>query len=176
MSTAVKSCVLAVLLFASCAKGDSLVVVMVDASPSIANIALLHTKSRVSEQSIIKDVGADKAPFALGLGMKKTFGVEVPPSFSGMFSIHVEARDARGAALAQGDGTTTLSPGNQRDISITLGPIVVAVEPVWIGSGGAAATALHQLTVNVGGTDTAGSAVAPSGVMFTSGLFSSQTD
>ena len=174
MSAAVRSCVLAALLVAGCAKGDSLVVVTVDASPAIANVALLHTTSMAGDQSIMKDVGADKAPFSLGDGVTKTFGVQVPSSISGAFSIHVEARNASGL-LAQGDAGTTLSPGNRRDIQIVLAVAVVA-EPVWIGSGGSVASAAQQLNISIGGTDIVGALSVPGGSGFTSGFFSSQTN
>jgi hypothetical protein len=174
MVAVVRSSALAALVLAGCAKGDSLVVVTVDANPAIANVAVLKTTSMAGGQTFSQDVGGNLAPFSLGGGVTKSFAVQVPSSTSGRFSIHIEARGASGNTLAQGNGMTTLSPGNRLNLSVTLGPVAIAVEPVWIGSGGSAATATFQVNVNSGGTDTVGATAAPSGGTFTAGSFASQ--
>ncbi len=174
MAGAVCRFALAALLIAGCARGDTLVVVTVHATPALRNVARLHTTSVAGGQTVLQDVGGAFAPFTIGNGVTKTFGVQVPSSISGSFSIRVEALDASGTILAKGDGMTTLSPGNSRNIPITLTPPVNPAEPVWIGSGGSAASSTSQLNVSVGVTDTVGSAAAPSGVVFSSGFFASQ--
>jgi hypothetical protein len=198
---------IATLLVAGCTSGkaDSLVVVTVDATQPLMNVALLYTKSMAGGQTFEKDVGGDKAPFSLGDGMTKSFGVQVPSSITGAFSIYVEARDASGKVLAAGNGMTTLAPGSTRNITIVLGapaldggtddggpvdggpvdggPVdggadmpAIPSSPAYVGAGGAAASSAFQLSVGVGGTDTFGTSNAPSGASFTSGFFSSQTE
>jgi hypothetical protein len=175
-------------LSAGCTKattGDSLVKVTVDAVQAIMNVAVLHTTSQAGGDSIDHDFGM--GTFSLGGGMTKSFAVQVPASITGPFTIHVEARDASGNALGAGDGMTMLAPGQEKDITVTLMPIMMGVdggtdgivtvppsEPVWIGSGGSAATATQQLNLNAGGSDTVGTAAAPSGASFTASPFSSQ--
>jgi hypothetical protein len=189
---------LTALLIAGCtkpaAKGDSLVVVTVDAVPPIMNVASLHTTATAGGDTVEHDVGMGS--FSLGGGTTKDFGVQVPSSITGTFTIHVEARDAAGTPLGAGDGMTELAPGQRKNITVTLGPIMmdagtdgggsdggtdlmlppIVTEPVWIGSGGSAATSTQQLNINVGGSDTAGAAAAPSKASFTAGSFSSQTN
>jgi len=176
------------LLIAGCtkpSKGDSLVVVTVDAVPELKNVALLHTKSVLADgETRTQDVGADKAPFSIGGGAPKTdFAVQVASSKMGSFAIHVEAWDSAGNVMAQGDGMTTLAPGKRKDIAITLGalmvpdggtdamPVVVAQpEPIWIGSGGSST----RLNLNAGGFDTVGATAASSGARLES-PFATQT-
>jgi hypothetical protein len=181
-----RSLFFAALLAAGCTsgKGDSLVVVTVDAVPALTNVALLHTESTVGTAKTTRDVGADKAPFSIGGGAPKTdFAVQVASSLMGTFTIHVEARDSAGNVMAQGDGMTTLAPGKRKDIAITLGaqmvpdggtdamPVVVAQpEPIWIGSGGSST----RLNLNAGGFDTVGATAAPSGARL-AGPFATQT-
>jgi hypothetical protein len=126
-------------------------------------------------QTTLQDLGAEAAPFSLGA--TKSFGVQVASSITGAFSIHVEARDASGAVLGQGDGSTTLSPGNRLDVRVTLAPPVPVIvsEPVYIGSGGTAASAAQQLSLNTGGSDTHGAGIAASGAVFTPGFFATQS-
>jgi hypothetical protein len=142
------------------------------------------------------DVGA--GPFSIP--PKKTFGIDMPSSFSGNFKVHLEARDSSGHPLASGDGETNVSPGKRSDISITLssgtmdggvdmansdssvdgfsGDLLlppILSEPIWLGSGGSVSSATQELNVNVGGTDTVGTANATSGATFTPGFFANQT-
>jgi hypothetical protein len=180
MAAAVRSFALAALVLAGCAKGDSLVVVTVNAMPAISNVAVLKTTSKAGGQTFLQDVGASAVPFSLGAGVTKSFAVQVPSSITGAFSIHVEAHNASGSVLAQCDGMATLSPGNRVNIPITLVPAAIqppaVVDSVWIGSGGSAATSSYQLSVSTGGNDTIGEATAASGAAFVSGLFASQTN
>jgi hypothetical protein len=186
---------LAALVAAGCTsgKGDSLVVVTVDAVPALSRVAVLHTTSMAGGQTIAQDVGGGGAPFSIGGGVQKTFGVQVPHSITGAFAIHVEARDASGKVLGAGDGMTTLSPGNRSDLTVVLGaaidggvdggtdggtdgmPPPILSQSVYVASGGSAASATQQLNVNVGGTDTTGGTSAPSGATFMPGFFASQT-
>jgi hypothetical protein len=167
-----RAAILATLLV-GCSSGDSLVVVTVDANPALANVALLHTTSMAGGQTIVQDVGSTAAPFAVGGGTTKTFGVQVQSAITGSFMIHVEAQDASGKKLAQGDGSTTLSPGQRVDVAVTLTPSTppIVAQPFWIGSGGATAT----LGINIGGSDTVGTSTAASGAAFQSSFFPIQT-
>ena len=123
------------------------------------------------------DVGAAEAPFSIPPA--RSFGVQVPRSITGTFSIRVEARNAAGIALATGDGMTTLVPGSRVDVSVTLAPggAVVSAQPVWIGSGGSAVGSGSgaRLSTGVGAVDTVGKATGASGASFTSGYFGLQT-
>jgi hypothetical protein len=176
---------LAALVAAGCASssGNSVVEVTVDAVPALSNVAVLHATWMAGGQTIVHDVGGGGMPFSLGGGVQKMFGVQVPHSITGAFSIHVEARDASGTVLAQGDGMTTLSPGNTTNITVVLGvgaPLDggtdgILSEPVYVASGGSAASATQQLNISVDGTDTVGTTSAPSGATLTSGFFAIQT-
>jgi hypothetical protein len=195
---------LVALALAGCTRsgsGDSLVVVTVGASPALSNLAVLHTTSMAGGETILHDVGGNAAPFSLGGGVTKTFGVDVPASITGKFSIHVAASNGSGKVLGAGDGSTTLQPGHIENITIVLGSAtvdggtdggsggmdggtdggsdgmvpVIVVEPVYVGSGGSAASHSQQLSINIGGIDTVGATSAPSSAQFTSGFFASQT-
>jgi hypothetical protein len=179
------------LLAAGCkSSGDSLVVVTVDARPALANVAVLHTSSTAGMMTIEHDLGGGQTPFSIGAGATKSFGVQVPSSITGAFSIHVEARNAAGAILGVGNGATTLSPGHREDLSIVLGGTMVdggadaggdgmltpiVSEAIYVASGGSPpASGAQQLNVSVGGTDTVGVSSAPSGAQLASGFFASQ--
>ncbi len=111
----------AALVLAGCRSGDGLVVVTVDANPPLANVALLHTVSMAGGMTVPHDF--TNVPSALGGRSTTSFGVQVPSSISGTIAVHVEADDAAGNLLAQGDGSTTLQAGSRLDIGVTLGAL-----------------------------------------------------
>src|SRR5262249_28404930 len=148
-------------------------------------------------KTIDKDVGADGGT-GFSIPPVKTFGVSLASSITGVFAIHIEARDAVGASLASGKGMVAPAPGKPRDLTggpgagapDDLGPTtpdlansdnpdmalpIVVSEPIWIGSGGSAASATQKLNLKVSGFNTAGTVSAPSGAQFTAGYFTSQT-
>jgi N-acetylneuraminic acid mutarotase len=100
----------------SACKGNPLVVVTVDASPPLTNVATLHTVATLGTRSKTYDIGM--AVFTLPPA--KTFGFDVGGASSGRFTVDVEARDAAGKALASGSGSVDLAAGTRRDIAITL--------------------------------------------------------
>jgi hypothetical protein len=165
------------LALAGCNSGDSLVVVSVGSSVQLDGLALLHTSSLAGGTLLDHDVGADQAPFSIPPA--KTFGVQVPRSITGTFSIRVEARNAAGMALATGDGMIPLQPGSRVDVSVTLAPggAVVSAQPVWIGSGGSAIAngSAARLNLGIGAVDTVGRVTGASGASFTPGYFGLQT-
>lgn len=102
---------------ASCSKGDSLVVVSVTADERLAGVAALRATSTAGGRSSVHEFANDST-FTLPPAM--TFGVDVPASIVGPFTVHVDALDATTSVLAAGDGMTTLSPGHRVDIAIPL--------------------------------------------------------
>lgn len=168
----------AVLALSGCKSGDSLAVIAVDAPMQVDNIAVLHAIAMIGGVTMEHDLGASAAPFSIPPA--KTFGIQVQSSLSGLFAVRVEARDASGKVLGDGQGSGTITPGQRTDIPITLGkPVpVVASRAVWIGSGGSgigAATA-SQLNVGLGGSDSISASIAASNASFSSGFFSSQLE
>jgi hypothetical protein len=171
-----RSILWAVLALAGCNHADALVVVSVQAQPSVANVAVLRTTSTAGAVTARHDFGAAAAPFTIPPA--RTFAIQVPGADAGPFALHVEAYDSGGRLLASGDGVTTTARARRSDLAITLGPAtpMVVSEPIWIGSGGSAtATSGEQLNASFGGTDTVGSTNAPSGAQLTPGFFSAQT-
>jgi hypothetical protein len=123
----------AAVVLAGCRSGDGLVVVTVDANPPLANVALLHTVSVAGGMTVLHDF--TNVPPALGGGSTTTFGVQVPSSISGTIAVHVEADDAAGNLLAQGDGSTTLQAGGRREISVALGGDIGTVDMAGVDLG-----------------------------------------
>src|SRR6185437_10520795 len=88
-----------------CHKGDGLVVVTVSSALPVQNIVTLKATATVADgapHSLTVPTGG--APF--DLPPAKTFGIDMPASLTGTLKLHLEADDASGALLAQGDGTT----------------------------------------------------------------------
>lgn len=97
-------------LLPACTKADGLVVVTVDSLRPYDPIAALSVTATVSDdgRQVTFKVGDQGPPFAIPPA--KTFGIEVPGSYSGTLTVEVSALDAAGAVLATGDGATPLSP------------------------------------------------------------------
>jgi hypothetical protein len=163
--------VLAALGAAGCPKGESLVIVKVDATTTIDQIAVLHATSMIDGITMEHDLGGGADPFTIPPA--KTFGIQVQSSLSGSFAVRVEARNAAGRALAIGQGSANISPGERSEIAITLAPVtpIVQSKPVWIGSGGSAMVGSSQLSLGLGG-DTMGRFTSSSQSTLSPGFFS----
>jgi hypothetical protein len=99
-------------------KGDGIVVVTVDSTSALTNVATLHVAAATATQTVAFDL---PVPAPGNIPPQQTFGIDIPASVTGTLSIHVQARDAGGADLGDGDGMVTVARGARRDVSITLG-------------------------------------------------------
>ncbi|MCU1280039.1 MAG: hypothetical protein JWM53_3585 [bacterium] len=97
----------------------SLVVVSVDADAPLADIATLHARVTVGDQSREFDVHPTGGA-ALSVPPAQSFGIEIPRTMTGTLSVHVEARDSNGTVTAAGDGSGPIRPGARADISVQL--------------------------------------------------------
>ena len=98
-------------------KGDGIVVVTVDAAPSLSGVATLHVVASTSTRTATSDI-AIAAPGSIP--PQQSFGIDIPASVTGSLSVHVQALDANDSSLGDGDGMVTLAAGARRDIAITL--------------------------------------------------------
>ena len=101
-------------------KGDGIIVVTVDSTSGLTNVATLHVTASTTAQTVAFDL---TVPAPGSIPPQQTFGIDIPSSVSGDLAIHVQARDTAGADLGDGDGTVTVAHGARRDVSITLGSI-----------------------------------------------------
>jgi hypothetical protein len=110
-----------VVLLSGCAKGGSLVVVTVESQAALSDVAVLAVHAELGTQS--KDFNI--APNPNTIPPAQTFGIDVSPSMSGSFTVHVDAVDSNASVVASGDGQAMLAAGGRADIDIQLaGPSV----------------------------------------------------
>src|SRR5262245_22532401 len=77
-----------------CKKADSFARVTVDATDPLAAVARLHVKAGISGASSEFDVrgGADAGP-TFPIPPARIFGLEIPSSYGGTLTLHVDAFD-----------------------------------------------------------------------------------
>ncbi len=116
----------AVLLASGCGKPSptSLVVVSVDADAPVADVATLHARVTVGEQTRDFDVHPTGGA-AQSIPPAQTFGINLPRAMTGQLLVHVEARDSSGLTTASGDGSGTIRVGARADVSVHMTASIV---------------------------------------------------
>jgi hypothetical protein len=102
---------------AACGPNGSTVLVEVSSATPLAATQLAATATLA---------GLTGGPYSVplhepGFPPSHSFALEIGPDLSGPMAVHVDALDAAGALLASGDGSTTVSPGEEVSLSIALG-------------------------------------------------------
>jgi len=121
MRTAILTTACAALFLGGCASKSttSLVVVTVDADAQLPDVATLHVRVTVAEQTREFDVHPTSGS-SLSIPPAQTFGVDIPRSMTGTLAVHVEARDSDGNTTATGDGSGPIRLGARADVSVQL--------------------------------------------------------
>lgn len=111
----------AALLAGGCASKSSvsLVVVSVDADGPLADVATLHARVTVADQTREFDVHPTTGA-TLSIPPAQNFGIDIPRSMSGTLTVHVEARDSNGVVTASGDGSGAIRVGSRADVGVSL--------------------------------------------------------
>lgn len=105
--------------------GTSLVVVSVDADASLTDVATLHARVAVGDQTREFDVHPT-AGASTAIPPAQTFGINLPRTLVGNIELSVDARDSGGATIASGGGSGTIRVGARSDVALTLSAVVVA--------------------------------------------------
>ena len=115
----------AALALGGCASKSSisLVVVSVDSDAPLADVATLHARVSLVDQTREFDVHPTSGA-TLSIPPAQTFGIDIPRSMSGTLAIHVEAHDSTGAVTASGDGSGPIRVGARADVAVHLATLV----------------------------------------------------
>src|SRR6185312_617561 len=121
MRATIINVVLAATLVGGCASqpAQSLVVVSVDADAPLADVATLHVRATVGDQTREFDVHPT-AGATLSIPPAQTFGIDLPRSMNGTLGLHVDALDSSAATVASGDGSGAIRVGARADITLRL--------------------------------------------------------
>jgi hypothetical protein len=108
-------------LVAGCESSGSTVLVEVSSADPLAATQLVATASLA---------GMTRGPISVPLAQPgfpptHSFAIQVTPELSGVMTVHVDAVDGTGAILASGDGSATVTPGQEVGLPIELGGVAV---------------------------------------------------
>jgi hypothetical protein len=107
-------------LWAGCSStGDALVVITVTSAHDLAGVQSLQTSVTANGHTKAFTVTPANPPFTLP--PDKTFAIDLPPAYTGMFDITIDAVDADTQTLASGANMTTTSAGKKAELTVTLG-------------------------------------------------------
>ncbi len=111
---------ISLLLCGGCSSsGDALVVVTVSSIGGVTGIESFHVSATANGQTKAFEVSpAGGAAFAIP--PSQTFAVDVPPAFTGTFSLTLDAIGAGGQTLASGGDSTTTKTGKESTLDIML--------------------------------------------------------
>ncbi len=133
MRTLLARLAIASLLLAGCKSSDSLVVVGVTSATQLDGVARLHVVAAVagsaSSQFDIRPGGTFSIP------PRKSFGIQLAPSYRGTIAVAVDALDASDKVLASGSQSTQIAAGHSSSLELMLGGTVADMGGGDAGSG-----------------------------------------
>jgi hypothetical protein len=113
----------AMLLGAACRKSEGVIVVTLEATPAVANVATLHVTMTIARTTHTHDVAPPSS--TVGGPQPTTFAIDAPAGAGTTMTIKVDARDAGGALLASGSQAgVAIAAGKRTDVTITLASAV----------------------------------------------------
>jgi len=106
----------------ACNKGDAFTVVTVSSTTMLNAVARLHVRAAIGGATSQFDVrGGTDAGATFSIPPERTFGLQVPATYSGTLTLHIDAYDAADALLLSGDGQTNIAPGERSNAEVVLG-------------------------------------------------------
>jgi|GEM_PF-1591461 len=110
--------ILLTLLLAACGNGDGIVVVTLNASTAVANIAALRTNASIGGKS---SVHTNALATPINLPPATMFALQIPASLGGHLVLTVDALDANGATLASAGSEADVTAGGRTTMNIVFG-------------------------------------------------------
>ncbi|MDB4964489.1 MAG: repeat protein [Myxococcales bacterium] len=102
-----------------CKQADSFALVHVSSIMPLS-VARLHVSAQIGIATSQHDLHEGTAP-TFAIPPERTFGIEIPSSYGGTLSLHVDAYDEADALLLSGDAVGDIAAGQRRDFNVVLG-------------------------------------------------------
>jgi hypothetical protein len=106
---------------AACSSSGTAVLVTVDATTAIDDLARLHATATAGTQTRELDVPLKVTT----IPPAHSFGIDVPESLHGQLGVRVEGFDSHGTSIGSGEGSVTLASGHHAELAITIVSTIV---------------------------------------------------